>query len=59
MTEDVWKSLHIDGRLTKQEELLARVYLGGVSSQIRKEVRNSGQGREVISLGEIMWYMII
>ncbi|XP_037795802.1 small G protein signaling modulator 1-like, partial [Penaeus monodon] len=38
VTEDVWKSLHIDGRLTKQEELLARVYLGGVSSQIRKEV---------------------
>ncbi|XP_069998043.1 small G protein signaling modulator 2-like isoform X2 [Penaeus vannamei] len=38
VTEDVWKSLHIDGRLTKQEELLARVYLGGVASQIRKEV---------------------
>lgn len=48
MTEDVWKSLHIDGRLTKQEELLARVYLGGVASQIRKEVRNNGQEREII-----------
>ncbi|XP_071512988.1 small G protein signaling modulator 2-like [Panulirus ornatus] len=38
VTEEVWAMLHKDGCLTNQEELLARVYLGGVALQIRKEV---------------------
>ncbi|XP_066982127.1 small G protein signaling modulator 1-like isoform X2 [Macrobrachium rosenbergii] len=38
VTEEVWEALHTDSRLSKQEELLARVYLGGVAPQIRKEV---------------------
>lgn len=38
MTEEVWRNLHSDGCLTHQEELLARVYLGGVVHPIRKEV---------------------
>lgn len=45
MTEEVWTSLHTDGCLTQQEELLARVYLGGVVHPIRKEVGTLLVGR--------------
>ncbi|XP_069188001.1 small G protein signaling modulator 2 isoform X2 [Procambarus clarkii] len=38
VTEEAWKALHNNGCLTDQEELLTRVYLGGIASQIRKEV---------------------
>ncbi|KAK7066559.1 Small G protein signaling modulator 2 [Halocaridina rubra] len=38
VTEEVWAALHQESCLMKQEELLARVYFGGVAPQIRKEV---------------------
>ncbi|XP_045119752.1 small G protein signaling modulator 1-like isoform X2 [Portunus trituberculatus] len=38
VTEEAWEALHSDGCLTNQEELLARVYLGGVAHPIRKQV---------------------
>ncbi|KAK4297111.1 hypothetical protein Pmani_030446 [Petrolisthes manimaculis] len=38
VTEGVWASLHTDGCLTQHTQLLARVYLGGVTHQIRREV---------------------
>ncbi|KAG7172083.1 Small G protein signaling modulator 1-like 2, partial [Homarus americanus] len=38
VTEEAWVALHTNGCLTQQEELLARVYLGGIAPQIRKEV---------------------
>ncbi|KAK3859364.1 hypothetical protein Pcinc_034519, partial [Petrolisthes cinctipes] len=38
VTEGVWASLHSDGCLTQHTQLLARVYLGGVTHQIRRQV---------------------
>ncbi|CAL4063725.1 unnamed protein product, partial [Meganyctiphanes norvegica] len=38
LTEPVWASLHENGRLTSEEQVLARVYLGGVNHELRKEV---------------------